>query len=250
MNRAAIRLATAAVLSGMGKPPFPTIAGKRVFDSRYDEMSDVLPELMPAVVIYTDEDASQRLGNGLQLNRSVNLHLEISLTSWDKDADGNVVVGWPSIDADLESLLDFFEWQVGIALTGASPLARWWQGLFYTTASTSTRIGFKPAENTIRIAARDMGFAVRLQQDCQPAAYHVGDPVPVVEVLGLWKTVSDKILADGTEALRANVTRLNTMISTQGIPQATAYPPLKTVGMVTRFPYYSPDIVHPVKLGA
>ena len=132
MNRTALRLSTTAVLTGLGHQPFPTLAGKSVYDSRQDAISDlVAQERRPVVIVRTDEDQrSQRdprtgQPSAAPIYRAIKLRIEISLMTAIKNPDGTVVMAWPVTDAGLELL----EFQLGNALTGNSPLAMWWRNM-------------------------------------------------------------------------------------------------------------------------
>lgn len=235
MNRTALRLATIAALTNGGAAPWPTLAGARVYDSRSDPVDLAgLKEPMPVIVVHTERDAYQRSapnGRGLSIPRlrSIDLRIEIGINSAGVDENGDPVAGWPKIDADLEAMLDLFEWQVEAALFGHGPWALWWRDLFGIVESTSERFITTPEEGSLRLAAREILIGLNVAPDCLPKAVREGDAVPETEISGLMLKVVERVAAKGSGALKDNVARIAAMFETQALPAAPVYDALDTV---------------------
>src|SRR5438105_891521 len=114
LARTALRLATVEALRPTAAidsdGPWPTLAGKLVFDSRIDPIDDLSPEQQRTVVcVYTDSEegyAGQRAG-GPPFKAVVDLVFEVSVVVLRAGDDpGTFVAGCPETDAELEASLD------------------------------------------------------------------------------------------------------------------------------------------------
>src|SRR5712691_8718380 len=127
LARTALRLATLEALrpsASLPDGPWPTLAGKAVFDSRLDPIEDLQPgESRPVVCVYTDDDegtSSQKPG-GPPFKQIVELCFELSVIARVASVDdpggdpGAYEAGVPETDAELEASLDLLEAQIKFA---------------------------------------------------------------------------------------------------------------------------------------
>lgn len=102
----------AAVEAGTG---YPTLAGRRVFDSRAVSMEDMGDgSRAPAIGVYTEESRGDRRGEAAPSSPkdlTVDLVLELELAVVD-EFDGEVTIGNPVSDPQAEAELDFMAAQV------------------------------------------------------------------------------------------------------------------------------------------
>jgi hypothetical protein len=99
-----------------------TIAGKRIFDSRMDDLSPDLfkGDELPTAIVLSDKDEGTALSEqngGPPFGRSMELSIEIGMTQrvrtvLEEGADPEDVILYPNTDARLEAALDTFEFQV------------------------------------------------------------------------------------------------------------------------------------------
>lgn len=99
-----------------------TIAGKRVFDSRMDDLSPDLftGDELPTALVLTDKDEGDALSpqnGGPPFGRSTELSIELGMTQRvrtvaEDGADPEDLILYPNTDARLEAALDVFEFQV------------------------------------------------------------------------------------------------------------------------------------------
>ena len=229
MNRAALRLATIAALTNGGAEPWPTMAGARVFDSRQDPVDMTGAQaMMPVIVVHSESDRQSRSLNGIAVSRTVDrrldLRIEIALTPRAFDEAGVPLSLWPVVDADLEAMLDLFEYQVEVALFGAGPWALWWRGLAAVTDTASSRYVIEIEQQNLRFAAREIVLAASIPGECHPKAVIAGQTVPATALPAGFAEVADKIIADGSGQLVANVTRLVASLNARTLPAPVVYP--------------------------
>ena len=237
MNRAALRLATVAALTGGLQEPWPTMAKQLVYDSRNDAFSDETTEgLFPTVVVYTDRDdkpaatgSTARAG----ASRSVDLRIEMAITTLARDDEGVLIAGWPETDCDLEATLDLFEYQIEAALFGSGPWALWWRDLFSSTGMTSERFA-DGGHGKVRLAARQLILNVKLAADCLPPPRASSEPAPAASMSGLWRKVAGEIEARGSSDLKTVLQRMTAVVAGRGLPQGVAYPALSGIRMNVR----------------
>jgi hypothetical protein len=247
MIRTALRLATLAALTGFGRTPWPTLAGGNVYDSRKDDISEVVAEeRMPVLVIRTDEDRSitrdRRSGmpSNAPVARQVLLRIEASVMAATRDSDGNVFFGWPATDSGLEAMLDLLEWQVYIALTGKSPTALWWQDEWVRGLAVeqidSMPLFMASDEGKVRMAVRELTYALRLPFDSTPPALREdqvtivgGQPVLANALPDYLRAVFDAIEARGDDDLKVAAAELRASLETQDLPKPSVHPRLTKV---------------------
>jgi hypothetical protein len=115
--------------------PRPTIAGKRIYDSRISaEEADVFTEeAEPIVIVLTDGDEGDALSDqngGPPFHRKIDLVFDIGMVCREKadtDADG-YLIGYPDTDARLEASIDTLQTQIIRYLSqSGDPLAIFFQ---------------------------------------------------------------------------------------------------------------------------
>lgn len=149
-------LRPSALLAADG--PWPTLAGRSVFDSRIDPIDDLAAgERRPIVAVYTDETNLDKIAqHGPALYKStVDLVFELSVVAKEREGD-DYVAGVAFTDAELDADLDLFEEQIFFALhygaTGALfrklaklPLIDW-----HSMPQRTSEEGYRLAMRTIR----------------------------------------------------------------------------------------------------
>jgi hypothetical protein len=247
MIRTALRLSTQAALMNGGSAPYPTLALDKVYDSRKDDITDlVAAQRFPAIIIRTDEDTRSfrdprnLMASNAPVNREIALRIEfgILVASKVKNADGTIsdTASWPQSDASLEALIDLMEWQIENALRGfATPWSIDWDfwGLY---SISSMPIWANPDEGRLRRAVREMTLMVRGPFERRPKPIAVVDgpaakaiPLPLADVI-------DNLARNGGGELREYATRLKARLLGQELPVSPEYPMLKSVSMQTPAP--------------
>lgn len=176
LSRTALRLATVEALrphaSIAGNGPWPTIAGKRVFDTALDAFDILNPSnRAPVVVVYTDHDngdPGQKAG-GPPFKRIVDLLIEIAVYVKAKDDDGTYAVGLPQSDAELEASLDLLDAQVRFALMYA-PSGLIWRNLTGSRVGDIRSLPLRSGQEATRLAMRTITMQVQVPDDCYDAA--------------------------------------------------------------------------------
>lgn len=239
MNRTALRLATIAALTNGGSAPFPTMAGDIVFDSRAEpiEMA-VETEAYPMIIVHTERDSEDRdAGNGRALSRplrrTVDLRIEFGITNSPKDAAGATRPDWPEADAQLEAMLDLFNLQIMDALFGAGPWTLWWRGMFSVPVIVVDRFDTQPKQGQMKVAAREIVMRVTVPAECLPGVVLDDEQVPAAALLGLMKTVTDKIAADGGGVVKDHSAAVASFVLANGVPRASQWPRLTGGTLVT-----------------
>jgi len=116
LTRTALRLVVIEALKDA------TIAGKRIFDSRMDDISpDAFNgDELPTAILLTDKDEGSALSaqnGGPPFGREIELSIELGMTQRvrseaEEDAPAEDLLIYPDTDARLEAALDTFEFQV------------------------------------------------------------------------------------------------------------------------------------------
>jgi hypothetical protein len=152
--------------------PWPTLAGKFVYDSRLDPIDDLSEdEVRPIAVIFTEEDNLDRFAqHGPILYAStVDLVIEISTIGKARADDGEYAPGYAYLDPEIEAELDLLEhqifWHLHFGPTGALfrkmaklPLADW------------QSLPDRSSEEKVRLAKRTIRAKVPLRELCYEAA--------------------------------------------------------------------------------
>lgn len=262
MIRTALRIATQAALTGFGRQPWPTLVGKRVYDSRKDDISDIVgKERVPVLIIRTDEDRritrDRRSGmpSNAPIARQVLLRIEASVLSAWKDNEGNAAIGWVASDSGLEAMLDLLEWQVLIALTGNSPTAMWWRDEWVVGLAVeqvdSVPLFLASDEGKVRFASRELTYALRLPFDSVPAALREdqvtmvdGEPVLANELPDYLAAVFDRIETHGAGDMKIAAAQMRGSLEAQELPKPSVHPTLTRV-VATMPEAYPPEGEHP-----
>lgn len=239
MLRTALRLSTVAALqAGGGGPPFPTIAGPEVYDSRREAIEDLLPQnRMPVILVRTLADARPYQANGMAWRgpspaRTMEVQIEYGLAEAAEvpDERGNLrkVIGWPEVSAHLEALLDVLDFQVAAALFSEAPWAAWWTGYWPKVNVESRPVYEDSDQGNVQLAARIMTITVQVPDERYPKPVRVGDAVNpgmhprLTEVL-------DYIDANGGGDLLIAAGQLRAMLAQFPLADGGAYPALLSV---------------------
>ena len=156
LDRLVVRLAAVSALNNFLQPPFPTLAGDKIFDSRIEAVEDFKTKVMfPIAVVYTDYDknhwAHQSLNNE---DRLLTATFEILIAQISEIPDeGGFLVERPNTDSELETSLDIFEMQIAEALRADNPAADCWRHLMYHYNEVTSRRG-ATTEGGQKLAAR------------------------------------------------------------------------------------------------
>lgn len=187
LNRLRLRLAAVDLLSNGGEPPYPTIAGPFVYDSRLDPIEAVSPDAMvPVIIVYTDEDTSKLLdiaaGRGAN-SRELTLTFEIAVGTYSKEVATEEKPAAPvfkliGTDAEVEAMLDILEAQIKYVLrdplnTRADTLdaiVKKWE----TWTSTPGRM----TEGETRLSMRRISVNCCIAEECPPPVVFAGDTIP------------------------------------------------------------------------
>lgn len=234
MNRTVLRLATIAALQNGGVAPYPTMAGKRVFDSRRDDISDMTAgSRFPVIMVRTDEDRSENTStNRIPGQRTIELRMELSVLTAVRQDDGSLVVGWPASDAQLEAMLDLFEFQVKNSLCGESRWAFWWRNLNNGVEnSESVPMWQDTADTRSRMAIRELRWTVRTKVDCMPKAIIEGGSVLSPDLPDALAKTFDYIDGNGAGDVKLYAAQLRAMLEEQEFPPTPVYPALLAVRM-------------------
>lgn len=181
MEQATLRLcAVAALLNGGAGTLRPTVAGDFIFDSKMDDIIDVSPTIrQPIAIVRTDEDSSVFNKNTF-VGRQCRLNIEISAVTSVQMADGKSKIDFPKTDAQLELMLNVFEWQVWNALRGYDKWAQW----FLNDMNFGALLGYSstprftaPNRGAVRLAVRTLEFVMRMTEECLVPPLSEMDPI-------------------------------------------------------------------------
>lgn len=169
LERTALRLAAVMALANGFASPFPTMAGPRVFDSRFDPLQIVdLADVMPIITVCTDDDHGSSLSDnngGPPFAHTVTLGIDISIGMVGGDASEPQFAAMPQTEPELEAMLDLFERQIRAALV--APMSPWGQQfqaqVLRITSWSSVR--YVEADSNVRLAARKLTASVALQTE-------------------------------------------------------------------------------------
>lgn len=181
--RAALRLVTVEALrpsANLPDGPFPTLAGRHVYDSRIDPIEDLrLEERRPIAAVYTEQDNADPIAqSGARLYQStVDLVIELSVAACEQVAAG-IVTGVPESDADLEFWLDLFEAQIRWVLH-FGPTGKMWRTLAILPAVDINSLPHRTSEEGVRLAMRTLRMKIKLR------AVDEFDPAPATTPTGL-----------------------------------------------------------------
>lgn len=228
LAREFLRLCALEALAPSGTPdsgPWPTLAGKYVFDTRLDPIDD-LAEPLPVISVYTENEELTKIAQaGPVFHKSqVELCFEIAVLVKLQASDSDqLVVDYADTDAALESVIGSIDWQIYSALHGGP------------TGALFRRIAKTPAVHWESSTKRSGGEAYRLAKrtivakvDLQEFVYQVA-PTPPLTGLGRLSPRLQPI----AEALSNSTYRTALVL---GIAKAapigpTPYTPLESIGV-------------------
>jgi hypothetical protein len=182
LSRLMLRLLTVKALSEPDADGlYPTIAGKRVFDSKITPFQeDAINNEVPVAMVYTMSQVMQRENKGrtatpLGMHHEVDLIIEIVVATegvtqikiGGKTQKAKVLVPVET-DAELEALLDLFEAQVVRALV--NPLNKWcmlWAKMVTDTIQYQSEREADGDKNN-RLAMRQISYKCRICADPMP----------------------------------------------------------------------------------
>lgn len=176
-----MRAATVLALSRGGKAPFPTMASAAVFDTRLLPIEDLLQEGMtPVALVYTDSDKLSSLdkNGGRVYRRELTLIIEIAIGSVGKSPDGKREWAWAQTDAELETLLDLFEFEVWNCLHDTTnPYTAQWRTVVKGIEDWES-VPFRSGEQANRYAVRQIHAQLSIRPDCFRSTFVGSQPAP------------------------------------------------------------------------
>jgi hypothetical protein len=123
LAREFMRLCALEALAPSGTPdggPWPTLAGRYVFDTRLDPIDDLDPsEQRPVISVYTEDEELTKIAQAGPIfhKSTVDLVFEIAVLAKFQEADSDqLVVDYADTDAALEALIGSIDFQIYQAL--------------------------------------------------------------------------------------------------------------------------------------
>lgn len=179
LSRLALRIAVCEALAPHGATTFPTIAGKRVYDSRIDPAASLDEiEAVPMAIVYTEEQDSKPYSGSrpadeqtvaLTIELLMATRAEIQIVADDGSTETIGGVAAPPTDAQREALLDVLEAEVRRALdtremrAGANLISRAaWEILAVQS------VPLRDADRTTRLAQRSLQMVAKVPNDAWP----------------------------------------------------------------------------------
>lgn len=170
--RLALRQSIVAALTNAYEPPYPTIAGAFVFDSKVDPPEHTAAEtLMPCIIVYTDADEHMQLdrATGRQFtSRQITCVLELVIGSFQREADSAPTFSAVQTDAEMEAMMDLFEWQVWRAINHPAATGNAAFGKLVKRIEEWKSEPARAAEQANRLALRQIVFQAHTANDCLP----------------------------------------------------------------------------------
>jgi hypothetical protein len=173
-NRLVYRMSAVSALNNLETAPYPTIAGRNIFDSKIEPMEDY-PEgsAFPICVIYTDYDQNHWSSwTTIQEKRLLTTTFELLIVqSKDRgdDPDAPFQLLSPYTDSEMETALDIFEQQLFDALTADNPAAECFRSLTVSVENIISRRG-ATTESGQRLSARQITLEANVLRDPIPGA--------------------------------------------------------------------------------
>jgi hypothetical protein len=169
-------------LSGLGTAP-PTIAGLSVFDSKIDQpVHDATETMLPAIIVYTDRDVGMNLDRNTgrtYSERHISVVIECIIGSFMKvQVEGKPepvqVYRAVETDAEMEAMLDLFEWQVASAIYNPqyAPLRGF--NAMVKRIEEWTSEPARSADQASRLSLRQITFTAVTNNDCRPGLAVLG----------------------------------------------------------------------------
>lgn len=156
-----------------GDGPWPTLAGKYVYDSRIDPINDLaVNERRPILVVFTEEDnrdPGQKRG-GPPYKSIVDLCLELSIAARiDTGNPDDYEAGIPQTDPELEASLDLLESQALFVLH-YGPTGALWRKLTGRKVTDINSLPHRTSEEGVRLAERTVRLKMHIPDECFEAA--------------------------------------------------------------------------------
>lgn len=172
LSRTALRLATVEALSPTGVSPadLPTIAGRRVYDSRMDPIDDLAKgQQAPVVVVYTEYDVATpgEPQGGPPFRRRVTLSIEISVVAMAESPENPATFEpmVPVTDGETEAALDLLEAGIRYSLL-YGPTGRLFRKVTGSRIVSIESTPHRATEEAIRLALRAITLQVYVDDDC------------------------------------------------------------------------------------
>lgn len=145
LNRTVLRWATVSALTHFNEAPYPTLAGRNIYDSRIEPVEGMEEDkIYPLCIIYTDYDTDPMTYKQNSHNeRVVTLTFELlcSMVNQDPNTNTEYEIEYPQTDSELEFNLDVFETQIFDALRRDCVAAEAWRSLVLNYDNMISRRG-------------------------------------------------------------------------------------------------------------
>lgn len=169
INRTLLRLSAVSAISNFYREPYPTLAGRMVFDSKVEPIENFQVDLAyPTIVVYTDYDKNHVAHRDVDYDsRTMTITFELLMAIMrpvGRAASGNYVMEAPQTDSELESSLDVMEYQLFESLREDSTAANVFQSIAYGMENVVSRRG-ATTEGGTKIAARQVTYEARVIQE-------------------------------------------------------------------------------------
>ena len=167
INRTILRLATVCALNNFGEEPWPTLAGKHIFDSKIEPIEDFVKDAAyPLVVVYTDYDTNfwtHHSSISPDRTRRITLTMELVVAQISED-NQEFQIGLPITDSEVETTLDVLEAQIFTAFSKENVAADCFRHLVTRYGELISRRGAS-VESGQRLAARQITIECEVGQD-------------------------------------------------------------------------------------
>ena len=169
LNRLLLRIAAVTALSNYQEEPFPTLAGKHVFDSRIDPVATLHGhDLYPICVVYSDYDKdSLSFKNMRRKDRSLTLTFELFCGQIEEHGQDEFVVTLPQTDSEIEMTLDLLEDEIYHGLTASNLASDTFNTIAYGIENVISRRGAS-YEGGQKLAARQVTMETTCLKDPTP----------------------------------------------------------------------------------
>lgn len=169
INRVMLRLAAVCAVSNFYKAPWPTLAGRMVFDSKVEPIENFkVDTAYPTIVVYTDYDKNHVAHQSMpHTERTMTVTFELIMAVMERIgemADDTYVMRAPQTDSELESSLDIMEFQLFESLRANNSAANVFRTMAYGMDNVVSRRG-ATTEGGTKIAARQVTYEARVIQE-------------------------------------------------------------------------------------
>jgi len=168
LNRSLLRWSIVSALSNYTDDPLPTLAGKRIFDSKIEAVENVKDkEILPMIVVYTDYDKDAIIhATTAKTTRTMTITLEllIAIISDVDPESGSYSLNYPTTDSEIEFSLDMLEAQVWRAMQASNLAADFFRSVVVSVESQISRRG-ATVESGNKLGARQVTWEVHVLKD-------------------------------------------------------------------------------------